>query len=126
MKVYFLNPNKLNPIEDFDAIRLDWLKEKIKKEDLWTVPIAIAQEHNLVMDGHHRLQVALSLNLTKIPCFIYSYKNIKTFSLRKEVKVSSEIIIKNFLNSKIFPYKTAKHNLDTPFFEPILLGALYK
>lgn len=126
MKVFFLNPKILNPIEDFDSNRLDWLKEKIQKERLWKVPIAIAQEHNLVMDGHHRLQVALSLNLKKIPCFIYSYKNIKTFSLRKEVEVSSEIIIKNFLNSKIFPYKTAKHDLDSPFFEPLNLGDLYK
>ena len=126
MKVYFLNPKILNPIEDFDLDRCDWLKEKIKKEGLWTVPIAIAQEHNLVMDGHHRLQVALSLNLKKIPCFIYSYKLIKPFSLRKEVKVSSEIIIKNFLNSKIFPYKTAKHDLDATFFEPINLGDLYQ
>ena len=124
MNVYFLNPKKLNPIEDFDANRVSWLKEKIKKEDKWTVPISVAQEHNLVMDGHHRLQVALSLNLQQIPCFIYSYKFIKTFSLRKEVKVSSEIIMDNFLNSKIFPYKTAKHELDNPFFEPINLGDL--
>ena len=126
MHVYFLNPKKLNPIEDFDSNRVDWLKEKIQKEEKWTVPLAVAQEHNLVMDGHHRLQVALNLNLQKIPCFIYSYSLIKTFSLRKEVKVSSEIIIKNFLHSKIFPYKTAKHELSIPFFEPINLGALYK
>ena len=112
MKVYFLNPKKLNPIEDYDSNRVDWLKDKIKKEDIWTIPIAIAQEHNLVMDGHHRLQVALDLNLSKIPCFIYSYNDIEPFSLRKEEKVSSKIIIENFLKSKIFPYKTAKHNLS--------------
>ena len=126
MKVYFLNPEKLNPIEDYDSDRVDWLKDKIKKEDIWTIPIAIAQEHNLVMDGHHRLQVALELNLTKVPCFIYSYNDIEPFSLRKEEKVSSKIIIENFLKSKIFPYKTAKHKLSSPFFEPIKLGDLYK
>ncbi len=126
MQVYFLNPEKLNPIEDFDSNRVDWLQEKIKKEDIWTIPIAIAQEHNLVMDGHHRLQVALKLNLKKIPCFIYTYRNIEPYSLRKEEEVSSKIIIENFLKSKIFPYKTAKHNLNSPFFEPINLGDLYK
>ena len=126
MKVYFLNPEKLNPIEDYDSDRVDWLKDKIKKEDIWTMPIAIAQEHNLVMDGHHRLQVALELNLNKVPCFIYSYNDIEPFSLRKEEKVSSKIIIENFLKSKIFPYKTAKHKLSSPLFEPIKLGDLYK
>ena len=126
MKVYFLNPKKLNPIEDYDPNRVDWLRDKIKKDDIWTKPIAIAQEHNLVMDGHHRLQVALELDLPKIPCFIYSYKDIEPFSLREEEKVSSKIIIENFLKSKIFPYKTAKHNLISPFFEPINLGDLFK
>ena len=126
MKVYFLNPKKLNPIENYDSNRVDWLKEKIKKEDKWTMPIAIAQEHNLVMDGHHRLQVSLELNLKVIPCFIYSYKNVEPFSLREEEEVSSAIIIENFLKSKIFPYKTAKHNLTAPSFEPINLGDLYK
>ena len=126
MKVYFLNPKKLNPIEDYDSNRVDWLKAKIKKEYIWTVPVAIAQEHNLVMDGHHRLQVALELNLKKIPCFIYSYNQIEPFSLRKEETVSSKIIIENFLISKILPYKTAKHNLILPFFEPVNLGDLEK
>ena len=88
MTVYFLNPKKLNPIDNYDSNRVDWLKEKIKKEDKWTMPIAIAQEHNLVMDGHHRLQVALELNLQKIPCFIYSYNQIEPYSLREEEKVS--------------------------------------
>ena len=126
MKVYFLNPKKLNPIEDYDPNRLDWLRDKIKKEDIWTIPIAVAQEHNLVMDGHHRLQVALQLKLKKIPCFIYSYEHIRPFSLRPDEKVSSKIIIENFLKSKIFPYKTAKHNLSSPSVDPINLGDLYK
>tara|TARA_B100000424_G_C22627892_1_gene348348 strand:- start:50 stop:430 length:381 start_codon:yes stop_codon:yes gene_type:complete len=126
MKVYFLNPKKLNPIEDFDSNRVNWLKDKIKKEDIWTVPIAIAQEHNLVMDGHHRLQVALELNLQKIPCFIFSYNQIEPYSLREEEKVSSKIIIENFLKSKIFPYKTAKHDLITAVIKPINLGELYQ
>ena len=96
MKVYFLNPKKLNPIEDYDSNRVDWLKAKIKKEYIWTVPVAIAQEHNLVMDGHHRLQVALELDLPKIPCFIYSYKDIEPFSLREEEKVPRKTYLNPF------------------------------
>ena len=125
MKIYFLNPKKLNPIENHDYVRVNWLIDKIKKEKIWTVPIAIAQEHNLIMDGHHRLQVALKLNLKKIPCFIYSYNQIEPYSLRKEEEVSSKIIIENFLKSKIFPYKTAKHDLISPVIQPINLGDLY-
>ena len=126
MNFHLINPKNLNPIEDHNEERVDWLSEKILSEGYWSKPLAIAKEHNLVMDGHHRLQVALKLNLNKIPCFIYSYRHIEPYSLRKEEEVSSKIIIENFLKSKIFPYKTAKHNLNSPFFEPINLGDLYK
>ncbi len=124
MKSYLINPKKLNPIEDFIPDRLEWLIKKIKEEGKWTTPIAIAREHNLVMDGHHRLQASIKLGLIKVPCFIYSYKDIIPYSLRDNVKVTSNKIIENFLLSKIYPNKTAKHDLPTYKFKPIELNEL--
>ena len=46
-------------------------------EEFWTKPLAIAEEHNLVMDGHHRLEASLRLKLIRVPCFVYSYKRTK-------------------------------------------------
>ena len=55
----------------------------------------------------------------------------KTFTIRKEIKpeccwnnIYYEIIINNFLNSKIFPYKTAKHELPKQEFTPLSLEEL--
>jgi len=124
MNFYFINPKKLNPIEAHSKERVDWLKEKIISEGLWTQPIVVAKEHNLVMDGHHRLEVSLKLKLIKVPCFFYSYKKIRTYSLREEIEVNYEIIIDNFFKSKIFPYKTAKHVLPDTAFKPISLKEL--
>ena len=121
MNFYLINPIKLNPIEGHNEERIDWLSAKIISEGYWSKPIAIAKEHNLVMDGHHRLQSALKLGLIRVPCFIFSYKEINIYSLREEIDVSHEIIIKNFLESKIFPYKTVKHELPNPRFKPISL-----
>ena len=121
MNFHLINPKNLNPIEDHNEERVDWLSEKILSEGYWSKPLAIAKEHNLVMDGHHRLQSALKLRLIRVPCFIFSYKEINIYSLRDDIEVSREIIVKNFLDSKIFPYKTVKHELPTPKFKPISL-----
>jgi len=124
MNFYFLNPKKLNPIEEFNKERVEFLQKKIISEGYWSKPISIAKEHNLVMDGHHRLEASLQLGLIKVPCFIFSYKEIEVYSLRREIKVNEEIIISNFLKSIIFPYKTAKHKLPNPKFEPLGLEEL--
>ena len=121
MNFHLINPKNLNPVEDHNEERVDWLSEKILSEGYWSKPLAIAKEHNLVMDGHHRLQSALKLRLIRVPCFIFSYKEINIYSLRDDIEVSREIIVKNFLDSKIFPYKTVKHELPTPKFKPISL-----
>ena len=109
MNFYFLNPKKLNPIEEFSKERVDLLQKKIISEGYWSRPISVAKEHNLVMDGHHRLEVSLKLGFVKVPCFIFSYQ---------------EIIISNFLKSIIFPYKTAKHELPNLKFDPLSLELL--
>ena len=124
MNFYFLNPKKLNPIEEFSKERVDLLQKKIISEGYWSRPISVAKEHNLVMDGHHRLEVSLKLGFVKVPCFIFSYQEIKVYSLRQEIKVNQEIIISNFLKSIIFPYKTAKHELPNLKFDPLSLELL--
>lgn len=124
MNFYLINPIKLIPIEDHSKERVDWLYDKIISEGFWSKPLAIAKEHNLVMDGHHRLEVSLKLKLRLVPCFFYSYKEIHIYSLKEGIEVSYEIIIENFLKSKIFPYKTVKHELPNPDFNPITLKKL--
>ncbi len=124
MNFYLIDPKKLNPIEGHSKERVNWLSEKIISEGYWSNPIAIAKEHNLVMDGHHRLESSLILGLRRVPCFVFSYKEINIYSLRDGIKVSHEIIEKNFLHSIIFPYKTVKHELPNTKFKPISLKEL--
>lgn len=99
----------LNRIEDFDQDRVTWLKEKIVLDDVWTQPLKIEKKHNLILDGHHRFEVAKLLGLKNLPCELYNYDDVPTWSLRPEINISKEEIARKSLNGDIYPYKTVKH-----------------
>lgn len=127
-KICLINPNLLVPLENYDKDRVRWLEKKVLDDAKWLTAIAVSIEHNLVMDGHHRRQVAINLGLKLVPCLFFSYKDIKVRSLRDNELVSPENIINKFRSNKeIYPYKTAKHELpDLGIIDPIKLIDLQK
>lgn len=101
--------NKLRHIEGFSKKRVQWLKKKILSEGTWRFPLRIERNHLLVMDGQHRLEVAIELELTYVPCLLYDYAEVEVWSLRPKHLVTPELIIAKTLAQDIYPYKTAKH-----------------
>ncbi len=124
MRLKLLDPKILIPIEDFSRERVLVVESTIKKDTFWKVPICVAKENFLIMDGHHRREIAIRMKLKKVPCFIYSYDEVKLVSLNN-CEVSKDIILQNFSEKRIFPYKTAKHFFpDKPEFTKIKLSEL--
>ncbi len=109
-KIELVEVNKLRHIEGYGKKRIIWLSDKIRNEGYWTMPLKLSNEHYLVMDGNHRMEAAKILNLKYVPCLIYNYNEVKVWSLRKNQKVDSNLIIKKALSGDIYPYKTAKHS----------------
>ncbi len=107
--IQLIETSKLKHIEGFSKKRVQWLKNKIINEQIWTKPLCIDKEHYLVMDGQHRMEVAKDLELKKVPCILYDYKEVEIWSLRDNWNVSIELIIKKALENDIYPYKTVKH-----------------
>lgn len=121
--------SNLNPIEDYDRNRASLLKEEILKEGKWTVPIIIEDKYNMILDGHHRFQVAKELGLKKIPAIIVNYNTVGVWSLRKEYNVSPKEVKKRVIDLKqIFPYKTVKHKycFSIPKIEKLTIEDLKK
>ena len=100
---------KLSPIEGHGTKRKEWLARKIQDEGVWKVPLRVERSRMLVMDGHHRLEVARLLKLRQVPVLFYMYDDVTVYSLRKSVAVTPGIIMDNADKGVIFPYKTAKH-----------------
>ena len=119
------DPKELIPIENFDEDRVEWLRKKVITEGVWSVPICVSDE-GFIMDGHHRHQTSLRLQLKKVPIERFSYSEVNLYSLRDTEEVSYDIIQSNFKKNIIFPYKTAKHDfpLERLNFEPVDLDFL--
>ncbi len=108
-KVRLIKTEDLKHIEDYGKKRVKWLRDKILAEGVWKVPLKVEKDLNLVMDGQHRMEVAKEIGLSVVPCLLYSYDEVKVWSLRKNYEVNADLIIERVLNNNIYPYKTAKH-----------------
>ncbi len=104
-----LDPKRLRHIEGFSEKRMEQIKKKILKEGVWTRPLCIESKHLLVLDGQHRMEIALSLGLARVPCQLFEYKDVEVWSLRHNHEVSRELVVEKVLSEDLYPYKTAKH-----------------
>ena len=107
----------LYPIEEHNGKRLSIVKHNIIKNNRWIVPIKIEQNFNLVLDGHHSLELAKRLTLEYVPVVCFDYKEINIWSLREERNIEKKEVIKKALSKNIFPYKTIKHKFPNVFCE---------
>lgn len=111
--VNFVDVSSLIRIEDFDNFRASKLKDIILEENAWTVPIIVEKEHHLILDGHHRFEVAKMLGFSKIPAIIVDYNDIDVWSLRKEFEINQNTVVEHaYKENKIYPYKTVKHKYN--------------
>lgn len=108
-KIELADVNKLKHIENYDEQRVKLLIDKIKKDKIWTKPLYIEKNHNLVLDGQHRLQAALRMGLRYVPIQGFEYEDVKVWTLRKEEEVNIPRVIERANKGDIYPYKTVKH-----------------
>jgi hypothetical protein len=102
-------PESLRHIEGFSSRRVAWLRAKVERDGRWTKPLAIDDEHALVMDGQHRMEVALELGLRRVPAVKYSYAAVEIWSLRPRISFTWRDVVARALAGDPYPYKTVKH-----------------
>jgi len=108
-KPYLTEVNKLYPVEAYDKSRISRIKQFIIQDSYWRKPLRIEKNHNLVLDGHHSLELAREMKLRFVPVIGFDYDEIEMWSLREELCLNKEIVIKNATRGNIYPYKTVKH-----------------
>lgn len=109
VEISLVSIKKLLPIEDYIKERVDLLFNEISNSNWWTKPIVVDIENFLILDGHHRFQVAKKLKLKKIPVVFTKYSDVEVWSLRKSEHVDVTTVIKRAKKNNIYPNKTVKH-----------------
>jgi L-serine kinase (ADP) len=109
VKLVMINPARLRHIEGFSERRVSWLRKKVTTEGRWTKPIALDDEHNLVLDGQHRMEVALALGLKRVPAVKFSYADVEVWSLRPRYSFTWKDVVARAIAGDVYPYKTVKH-----------------
>lgn len=109
MSYRFASPQNLIATEDVDRIAVENLRETIIRQNVWTRPIAVERNHLLVMDGHHRLEVARQLHLHRVPVVLLDYTQVSVTSWRPEECITPEVIFAMAQSGRKFPIKTTRH-----------------
>lgn len=100
---------RLKHIEAYSKKRVKWLAQKIQREGVWRVPLALDEQYDLVLDGQHRMEAAKQLGLKWVPVVRFVYADIKVCSLRTNYEFDWKIVTERALAGDIYPYKTVKH-----------------
>lgn len=100
---------QLRHIEGFSKKRVEWLVNKIRSEKVWNKPLALDTQHDLVLDGQHRMEAAKLLGLKWVPAVRYVYADVELWSLRPNHSFDWQRVTERALAGAPYPYKTVKH-----------------
>jgi len=114
-EITLLNPLKILRTEHHCEERADTLFHKIITEGIWSVPLTVEKNSLCLMDGHHRLQVALRLELDFVPCVLIDYSEVDVQTRRSNMIVTPEEIIKRGLAGNLYPEKSTRHMFKKDF-----------
>lgn len=101
-------------IEGFSEKRVAWLVDKIRSEAVWTRPLSLDEEFDLVLDGQHRMEAAKILGLLWVPAVRFRYSEVEVWSLRPKYSFTYKDVTERALAGDIYPYKTVKHRFARP------------
>lgn len=117
--IELISPARLIPSEDVDLDHAMRLAEKIACDGIWTNPIAAEEVSDVVMDGHHRLYVAIHLGLAVVPVAKWSYADVEVTSWCGGLRLEPCELIAKAVGGQLLPIKTTRHRF------PLLLTCNY-
>ena len=117
MKVELVPLEVLRPHEETIAKKVDELERMTHRWKAYVLPLVIDKNTGVILDGHHRHQVALRLNLLCLPCVLVDYSGDDTVELDiwpncGRDSITKKVVIDAGLLGNLFPPKTSRHRLS--------------
>jgi hypothetical protein len=80
-RIVLIDIEKLYGHEQVVQSQVDYLKHNLKELGYFFRPILVVKKHNVVLDGHHRVQALKEMGGVRIPCIEIPYLGNKDISL---------------------------------------------
>lgn len=107
----------LRPHEETISKKVDELERMTHRWKAYVLPLVIDGNSGVILDGHHRHQVALRLGLKCLPCVQVDYVGDDSVELGVwpncgRDSLTKEEVIEAGLGDGLFPPKTSRHRLS--------------
>ncbi|RAH07030.1 MAG: hypothetical protein CMA00_001080 [Methanobacteriota archaeon] len=117
MKVELVPVEILRPHEQTVPKKVDELEKMTHRWKAYVLPLVVDRNSGVILDGHHRHQVALRLKLKCLPCVLVDYLGDDSVELDVwpncgRNSVSKDEVIKAGLEGELFRPKTSRHRLS--------------
>ncbi|MEC7700359.1 MAG: transcriptional regulator [Candidatus Thermoplasmatota archaeon] len=106
----------LRPHEQTIPKKVDELEKMTHRWKAYVLPLVVDKNTGVILDGHHRYQVALRFNLLCLPCVLVDYTGDDSVELDVwpncgRDSITKDEVIEAGLFEKLFPPKTSRHRL---------------
>ena len=107
----------LRPHEETIPKKVEELERMTHRWKAYVLPLVIDRNTGVILDGHHRHQVALRLNLKCLPCVLVDYLGDESVELDVwpscgKDSITKEEVVQAGLQEELFPPKTSRHRLS--------------
>lgn len=117
MQVDLVPVEILRPHELTIPKKVDELEKMTHRWKAYVLPLVVDRNTGVILDGHHRHQVALRLGLQSLPCVQVDYQGDSSVELDiwpncGRESLSKEEVVQAGLRGELFQPKTSRHRLS--------------
>ena len=117
MQVDLVPMEILLPHELTKPKKVDELEKMTHRWKAYVLPLVVDRNTGVILDGHHRHQVALRIGLKCLPCVLVDYQGDDSIELGVwpncgRDSVTKEEVVQAGLSAELFLAKTSRHRLS--------------
>ncbi len=116
MQVDLVHLDTLRPHELTIPKKVDELEKMTNRWNAYVLPLVVDKKTGVILDGHHRHQVAIRLDLKRLPCVQVDYMGDDSIELGVwpncgRESITKEEVVQAGIDGELLHPKTSRHRL---------------
>ena len=120
MEIVLVEVSTLRPHEEIKPKLLERMVNAIHKRGGYLKPILVDRTSRAVLDGHHRYNSALQLNLRLIPAIEVDYLEDESIEVhswlgKEHLEIDKQAVLNMAMSDEVYPPKSSKHTMTSEY-----------